>query len=53
MSKVQVTLSKGKDTKNTVRYEADKEDQPVSTLYVRKAEAAELGDKVTLTVEKA
>lgn len=43
-------FEKEKDTKRTVRYKELGEDPICTTLYVRKAEAAVLGDNITLTL---
>lgn len=52
MEPLTVTLSKAKETKNTVRYETDVEGAAVTTLYVQKdaVEKAELGDSITVTL---
>lgn len=54
METIVVTLTKGKETSGTHRFEADKSaDTPITTLYVRKTAFAggKVPDAVRVTVE--
>lgn len=46
-----VELSKSKDTKNTVRFDADADDAATSNVYLTKAAAEALGNPEKITVE--
>ena len=54
---LRMTLRRAKETKNTVRYEEPKSDQPmvIGTLYVQKWAAHRLEDPeaITVTMERA
>lgn len=45
---IDVTMTRVKETKNTIRFEA--EDEAVDTLYVQKSALAEIGNPETITV---
>ncbi len=46
-------LSKSKDTKNTVRFDADGEDAATSNLYLTKAASEALGNPSKIEIEIA
>ncbi len=50
---IKVTLTKARETKNTFRYEADKDDAAIQVLYIEKAafNGKASPDKITVTVE--
>lgn len=50
---VTVEMTRGKDTKTKIRYEAEGTDLPFDNIYVDKDLAAQLGDTITVTVEPA
>lgn len=52
MEPVTIKFARARETKNTIRFEAVEDDQPVDTVYIRKAALRALGDpdKVTLTL---
>jgi hypothetical protein len=52
MEPLTATLTKARETKNTVRYEEPESDQPllIGTLYVHKWAAKRLQDPETITV---
>jgi hypothetical protein len=52
MEPVKATLTKARETKNTVRYEEPETDQPlvIGTLYMHKWAAKRLEDPETITV---
>ena len=53
--KLEIVLSKGKETKRTWRYESEDGTEAVDTVYVQKMGLKELGnpDKIKLTIEPA
>ncbi len=50
MAEVKVEMKKEKETKNTFRYQALKEDSPIPTLYISKSALAELGNPESITL---
>ncbi len=47
---IKVTLDRGKDTKNTVRFDAADENEAIQSLYVPKDTMARLGDPQSIEV---
>ena len=52
-TKVIVQLKKVKETKGAVRFDSPEPNAVVGNVYVRKPAGMELGETVTLTIEKA
>jgi hypothetical protein len=47
---ITVEMKRVKETKNTWRYEATEDDQPVDTQYIRKSALKRIGDPDVITV---
>ena len=52
-TKIIVTLKKVKETKGAVRFDSPEPNAVIGNIYVRKPAGTELGETVTLIVEKA
>ena len=50
-TRVEIPMSKEKDTKNTVRFEADDQDAPITSVYVQKTSELAKATKIVVTVE--
>lgn len=48
-----VVCDKSKETKGTVVFEANRDDAPITTLYVRKFSPLSKVQKITVTIESA
>ena len=49
---ITVELTKDKETKNTVRFQAANENPAVKTLYIEKSDPLSKADHITVTVTK-
>lgn len=51
ITSVRIPMTKEKDTKNTVRFEADDQDAAVTSVYVQKTSELSKATKIVVTID--